>query len=122
MIPESITVIYNDHVPLAPRLGQDGLRITAGTVASAPVALPGVPGDILSIAVKGVYDVHFRLSKGTNPSERATNASTIVWAKRDLLFLVPSADKLRPSSQCFISVISPEGNSDVVINTYERGT
>lgn len=121
MIPESITVIYNDHVPLAPRLGQDGIRITAGSVASVPVALPGEPGDILSIAVKGNFDVQFRICRLSEIGVRATNASTIVWAKKDLLFLVPSSDKLK-KEQCAISVISPDGDSDVIINTYERGT
>lgn len=121
MIPESITVVYNDHVPLQPRLGQTGLRITAGTVASAPVALPGEPGDILSVAVLGVFDVQFRICRLSEITVRATNADTVVWARKEYLFLVPSSDKLC-KEQCAISVISPGGSSVVVINTYERGT
>lgn len=121
MIPESITVVYNEEVPLQPRLGQTGLRITAGTVASAPVALPGEPGDILSIAVLGIYDVQFRLCRLSETTVRAANTDTVVWSKRDFLYLVPSSDKLK-KERCAISVISPDGDSVVVINTYERGT
>jgi len=122
MIPESITVIYNDHVPLAPRLGQTGLRVTASSTPSVPAVLPGVPGDILSVANTGAYDIHFRMCKEGETLVRAANTDTIVWAGRDLLFLVPSADKLRPAARCAISVICPEGAGDVVFTTYERGT
>lgn len=122
MIPESISVVYNDHIPVAPRPGQAGLRIVATSTASAPVALPGELGDILSIAVLGAYPVQFKLCKTTG-SSRANNADTVVWAKKDLLFLVPSPTEMGLASPiCYISVISPDGDSVVVINTYKRGT
>ena len=113
MIPDSITVVYNDEVPLSPRTGQTGLRITATPVASVAALLPGELGDIMSFVVKGDYDVQFKFVSST--AGRADDASELVWAKTKELFLVPA--KL-----AYISVISPDGDSVVIINCHARGT
>jgi len=116
-VPDSITVSYTNEIPLAPRLDQEGLRIVAGTTASEPVLLPGEDGDILDFLVEGDYDVHFKFV--STILGRATTASQKVWAKRDVLFVVP---KKPPGKQVYISVLSPAGDSVVILNTYSRGT
>lgn len=112
-IPDNIQVEYNDHVPLEPRPDQAGLAITAGTVASVPVSLPGEFGDIMSITVKGAFNVQFKLV--STLGGRADAASELVFAGTKELFLVPGR-------KVYISLISPDGNSAVIINCFRRGT
>lgn len=112
-IPESIQIEYTNEVPLAPRINQDGVIVTATSVASVPFALPGEKGDIMTIKVKGDYDVSFKFV--SSASGRASAASESVFAKTKELFLTPTVP-------FFVSVISPDGNSVVIINTHARGT
>ncbi len=111
---DGTTVSFSDEIPLEPRIDQPGLRITATAAASAPVAMPGEQGDVFTFKVKGDYDVHFKLVSAVS-SVRATNASESVNAGDKEVFLLPNR-------LTYLSVIAPEGDSDVIINCYPRGT
>ena len=116
MNPNDVNLINTNGVPLAPRHRQKGLRIVAGTTASEPVALPGEPGDILTVWVKGQYDVQFLITDSI--MVRADNTCEGVASKDKELFLVPNI----AGKSNLISVISPDGDSVVVLNCHARGT
>jgi len=102
-------LMYVSRVPLELRR-TDGLSIQVTDQASAPVPIPGGPGDILSVKVSGPADVWFRV--GDN--ELATLASN---KADDDLWLIPR----RPHFTT-ISLICNTGDSALVtINCYGRG-
>lgn len=116
MGPNDVSLVNTNGVPLAPRHRQKGLRITAGATASAPVALPGEPGDIASIWVMGAHAVQFLITDSV--MVLADNTCEGVASLDKELFVVPNVT----GKANLISVISPDGDSVVVINCHQRGT
>ena len=114
-IPDSIPVVFNTDVPLAPRLNQRGLEITATSTPSVPVALPGEKGDVMSFCVRGYNDVQFLFSTSTGVV--VDSSAEPVFARTKETFEIPHDNR-----NVFISVYAPDGDSLVIINCHKRGT
>lgn len=115
MIPDSIPVVFNTDVPLAPRLNQRGLSIVATATPSTPIALPGEKGDVMSFCVRGANDVQFLFSTGI--TIKVDSSAEVVFGRSKETFEIPNDG--RP---VLISVYAIDGDSLVVINCHKRGT
>jgi len=108
--PGQSGLLYVSRVPLELRRG-DGLSIVVTDQASAPVPIPGAPGDILAVRVSGPADVWFRVGEANEYATLASNK-----ADEDL-WLIPN----RPHFT-HISLICNSGDQALVtINCYGRG-
>lgn len=115
-VPDSIGVQYTIDVPLELVPGRDGVWIDVDTgVGSAAVPLPGSPGDVISVFLRGQSDVTCQIG---DASVRATRASNPIYRGQQPAYLWPMTGK--PCSH--ISFLALDVACAVIVNCYRRGS
>lgn len=117
-VPEAVGngLQYNIEVPLELVPGREGVWIDlVKDVPSGSVPIPGGPGEVMTVFVRGASDVTFQMG---NSGVVASRTSNPIYGGRQPVFALPMTGK--PCSH--ISLLALDSNCSVIVNCYRRGS